>query len=95
MESAIPYYTSDILALHPLWSSFRIEAVLPWRRERVKALLREREIGQLEIKKRGVPLDPAEVRQQLQPRGEKSGVLIITRHGKQVQALLCERVTAG
>ncbi len=95
VEAAIPYFTSDILALHPLWSSFRIVAVLPWRRERVKALLKERQIGQLEIKKRGVPLDPAEVRQQLQPRGDKSGVLILTRHGKQVQALLCERVTAG
>ncbi len=95
VEAAIPYFTSEILAHHPLWSSFRIEAVLPWRRERVKALLRERNIGQLEIKKRGVPLDPAEVRQQLQPRGENSGVLILTRHGKQVQALLCERVLAG
>ncbi len=52
MESAIPYYTSDILSLHPLWSSFRIVAVLPWRRERVQTLLRERQIGQLEIKKR-------------------------------------------
>lgn len=95
VETSIPYFTSEILAQHPLWSSFRIEAVLPWRRERVKALLRERQIGQLEVKKRGVPLDPAEVRQQLQPRGEKSGVLILTRHGKQVQALLCERVTAS
>lgn len=95
VEAAIPYFTSEILALHPLWSSFRIEDVLPWRRERVKSLLRERNIGQLEIKKRGVPLDPAQVRLQLQPRGENSGVLILTRHGKQVQALLCERVTTG
>ncbi len=95
VESSIPYFTSEILALHPLWSSFRIEAVLPWRRERVKALLRERNVGQLEIKKRGVPLDPAQVRLQLQPRGDKNAVLILTRQGKQIQALLCERVIAG
>jgi hypothetical protein len=95
LETSIPYFTSNILSLHPLWSSFRIEAVLPWRRERVKSLLRERQIGQLEIKKRGVPLDPAEVRQQLQLRGENSAVLILTRQGKQIQALFCARVTAG
>ena len=53
--------------------------------------LAARDIGVLEIKKRGVDIDPAVLRPKLQLRGEHSAVLILTRAAGEKVALLAER----
>ena len=54
--------------------------------------LRERGIGRLEIKKRGVDLDPATLRTKLRLRGDTSATLIVTRVGTRRLTLLADRV---
>ena len=60
----------------------------------VKLLRREvgPRFGRLEIKTRGVDLDPATLRPRLSLRGEGDGVLILTRVAGQRSAILAERV---
>ncbi len=56
--------------------------------KRLKALLRERRIGRLEVKKRGVDIEPAELRRKLKCPGDVRATLIVTPHGGNVLAIL-------
>ncbi len=51
-----------------------------------------RGIGTLEIKKRGVDVDPAALRTRLGLRGPESATLLLTRAGGRRLALLADRV---
>lgn len=98
LDPRIAYLTSDAPALGPDGSpspfvqSFRVRERLP---NDVKALgraLRERGIGTLEIKKRGVDVDPAALRTTLKLRGTASATLLLTRVGDRRLTLLADRV---
>jgi hypothetical protein len=60
--------------------------------KRLRLLLQQRGVGQLEIKKRNLPHDPAEVFRQLRPRGDHSAVLILTPTPQGARAILARRV---
>jgi hypothetical protein len=60
----------------------------------IKTLKRElgaRDIGVIEVKKRGVDVDPATFRQKLGLRGSQSATLVLTRIAGDKVAILCER----
>jgi len=54
--------------------------------------LRARGIGQLEIKKRGVRIEPQELRKQLRVEGDAAATLIITPHAGKTIAVIARRV---
>lgn len=87
----IAYLTGVGLAPSPFLTAFAIDAVLPFDRQRIKQELRARGIGRLEIKKRGVDLDPARFRTELALRGDEEAVLVVTRAADRRVALLCHR----
>jgi hypothetical protein len=89
----IPYLTSDRLVSDPALACFEVEEVLPVDPKHMKSAIRERRIGNLEVKKRGVRIDPEDVRKQINPRGDESGTLIILPVNKKTSALLAHRVT--
>ena len=92
VSPGIAYLTGDNAIDDPAIACFEIEGQLPLEKRRLASYLRERGIGTLEIKKRGVDLDPDELRRQLKLRGDNSATLILTPHsGKQV-AILCRRI---
>lgn len=88
----IAYLTGDRLVRTPFAAAFRIVASLPAGEKALRRALAERGIGTLEIKKRGVPVDPAQLRTRLQLRGPGSATLILTRAEGTHVALLAERV---
>ncbi len=63
---------------------------LPYREKQLKAALRERAIGRLTIKKRGVQVVPEELRKRLSLTGDNEGTLVMTRVAGQGTALLVE-----
>jgi SAM-dependent methyltransferase len=95
LDQHIAYLTSDEPLTSPFVSSFRVREELPAETKKLARALRERGIGRLEIKKRGVDLDPAVLRKALSLRGDGSATLIVTRLGKRRVALLADRVTAA
>ena len=52
---------------------------MPLRIDTLKSWLKDRGIGRLEIKKRGVDADPERLRRQLQVAGDNPATLIVTR----------------
>ncbi|MBN9612687.1 MAG: SAM-dependent methyltransferase [Actinobacteria bacterium] len=90
--------TADAAALAtPFAQVFRVLEELPAGEKQLRRALAERGIGRLEIKKRGVFVDPAALRTRLKLKGPHGATLILTRTvgestpGKHV-ALLAERV---
>ncbi|GAA1928973.1 50S ribosomal protein L11 methyltransferase [Microbacterium aoyamense] len=91
LDERIAYLTSDAALTSPFVSSFRVREVLPADPKALSRALRERGIGRLEIKKRGVDIDPARLRTQLKLRGDASATLFVTRIGDKRTAILADR----
>lgn len=92
LNESIAYLTSDALTPTPFAVVFRVVADLPLDQKSLKKELAARKIGTIEIKKRGVDIDPAAFRTALAPKGEESATLVLTRIGDKRRALLVERV---
>ncbi len=92
VSDSIAYVTADAPAATPFASCFRVVANFALDQRTIKRELAARGIGTLEIKKRGVDIDPAEFRTALAPKGDESATLILTRVQGKRRALLVERV---
>ncbi|MDQ1123204.1 class I SAM-dependent methyltransferase [Microbacterium trichothecenolyticum] len=92
LSPGIAYLTSDAALTSPFVSSFRVREQLPADPKKLAQALRARGIGTLEIKKRGVDVDPAVLRKKLSLRGDAAATLIMTRVGSKRLALLADRV---
>jgi len=92
LGSGIAYLTSDAPLTSPFVQTFRVREELPFDVKRLARALRERGIGTLEIKKRGVDIDPAALRTKLKLQGSASATLLLTRVGGARRALLADRV---
>lgn len=84
--------TADTAVATPFATAFRVLDVLPTDEKKLRQALQERKIGTLEIKKRGVDIDPAALRVRLRPKGPESATIVMTRAEGQRVALLVERV---
>ena len=92
----IAYLTSDAALTSPFVQSFRVRDVMPLKVPTINAALAANGIGALEIKKRGVDIDPAQFRRKLRLRGDTSATLILTKLGPRATgrrvAILADRV---
>jgi hypothetical protein len=91
-SEGIAYLTSDTAVPTPFASCFRILETFPFDEKLLRKELSARGIGSLEIKKRGVDVDPARLRTRLSPKGREAATLIVTRVAGRHLALLAERV---
>ncbi|MCK6068039.1 MULTISPECIES: class I SAM-dependent methyltransferase [Microbacterium] len=92
LAPGMAYLTSDEALTSPFVTSFRVREEVPFDTRALARALRERGIGTLEIKKRGVDVDPAVLRTKLKLRGDDAATLILTRVGSRRLALLADRV---
>ena len=92
LDERIAYLTSDAPAESPFAASFRVREVLPLHPRAINAALRAADVGTLEIKKRGVDVDPAAFRRKLVLKGAATATLILVRTGDRRQAILADRV---
>ena len=93
LSDGIAYLTSDTALETPFAACFRVIESFPLDERRVKREMANRGIGSLEIKKRGVDVDPAAFRKKLSLHGQGAATLVLTRVAGRHTALLCERVT--
>jgi hypothetical protein len=73
---------------------FDVDDVFPFDTAKLARHLADRAIGQLEIKKRGVDLDPDRLRRELNLRGDNVATLLVTRAGERTIAILAHRVAS-
>jgi len=93
ISPGIAYLTGDAPVSDPVLACFEVTEILPLDPKHLRDAVRERGIGHLEVKKRGVKIDPDEVRKQLHLRGDNSATLIITPIKKKIAAVLAKRVS--
>jgi len=75
----------------PLLAPFEVLDCVPLRVGDVARRLSARQVGQLEIKKRGVAIDPEALRRRLKLRGQAAATLILTRVGRRELAVIAQR----
>lgn len=92
LADGIAYITSDRPVETPFATGFRVLDTLPFNERDLKRALRQRGIGTLEIKKRGVDVDPATLRKRLSLSGPDSATLLLTRVAGKHTAMLVERI---
>jgi hypothetical protein len=92
LSEGLAYLTAEEARPTPFASCFRVLERFPLDERLLKRELATREVGTLEIKKRGVDVDPAAFRKRLSLKGGQSATLFLTRVAGRHAALLAERV---
>lgn len=90
LDRRIAYVTGAQEVSTPFARGYRVREVLPFREKPLRAALRERDIGTLTIKKRGVAITPEQLRKRLALRGDAEATVILTRAGGHGTALLVD-----
>ena len=93
LDPTIAWITTATPPATPFGQVFRVLDRFPLDVKTLRRELAAREIGTLEIKKRGVDLDPATFRTRLALRGEASATLVLTRIAGARAAILVERAS--
>ncbi|MHA5052744.1 class I SAM-dependent methyltransferase [Streptomyces sp. SD15] len=79
IDETIAYITADELRATPYAAAYEITDHLHFSVKKLKALLREREVGILTVKKRGSAVEPEELRKKVKPHGPHSATVFLTR----------------
>lgn len=92
LDPQIAYLTGDAAVTSPFVQSFRVRETLPAHPKAINQALRANDIGRLEIKKRGMDIDPAAFRRKLTLKGSGEATLLLTRTPAGRIAILADRV---
>lgn len=93
LDPGVAYLASDTLVSTPLATTFEVERVLPYDQRAIRAWLREAGIGVLEIKVRGIDVDPAVLRRRLKPSGPNSAAIVLTPTRDGARVLVVRRLS--
>ncbi|MEH0951838.1 THUMP-like domain-containing protein [Micromonospora sp. CPCC 205554] len=94
-DPSIAYLYADEARPTPFARCMEITDVLPFSLKRLRALLRERRVGRVEIRKRGSALEPEKLRRDLRLSGDEAAGLALTRVAGDPTVLVCRPVPAG
>ncbi|MER7890394.1 methyltransferase domain-containing protein [Micromonospora sp. NPDC094482] len=89
-DPTIAYLYADTPARSPFTRCLAITDVLPFSLKRLRALLRERGVGRVEILKRGSALTPEQLRRDLRLAGAAAASLVLTRVAGAPTVLVCQ-----
>jgi SAM-dependent methyltransferase len=90
LDRRIAYVASEAAYRSPFARGYRVVEELPYREKQLRAALRERHVGTLTIKKRGVDVAPEQLRKRLGLEGEVAATIVLTRVAGEGTALLVE-----
>ena len=89
LDSTIAYFTTDHAPQSPWLRAWQILNWMPFHLKRLRACLREQNVGVLTVKKRGSPITPQQLISQLKLSGDVSRTLVLTRYANQPIVLIC------
>ncbi|TYB58102.1 methyltransferase domain-containing protein [Nonomuraea sp. PA05] len=90
LDPMIAYITSDALVRTPWAAAYEVEDIMPFSLKKLRAALRERQIGNVTIKKRGSAVDIERLRTDLRLKGDNSLVIMLTRIADKPSVILCK-----
>jgi hypothetical protein len=89
LDETIAYFTTDVKPESPWVRAWQILDWMPFNLKKLRAYLRERNVGNVTVKKRGSPLTPEELIPQLKLKGSESRTLVLTRLRGQPIVIIC------
>jgi hypothetical protein len=92
LDPQVAYLTSDRPCSTPFATAFEVRERLPFHLKALRTWVRQAEVGILEIKKRGIDVDPAELRRRLRLAGPNSATMVIARTPDGAVAAIVERI---
>jgi len=92
IDDTIAFLTSDTLTHTPFARGFTVLEMMPFNLKRLRTRLRELDVGQVIVKKRGSPLDPQQFAKQLRLEGTETLTVVLTRVLSQPSVILCQPV---
>jgi THUMP domain-like/Methyltransferase domain len=92
LDPQVAYLTNDQLCSTPFATAFQVRQELPFHLKAMRAWVQQAHIGVLEIKKRGIDVDPAELRRRLRLAGPNSATMVISRTPSGTIAAIVGRV---
>ncbi len=94
LDPTIAYVTADSAEPEggPFLTGYLIDAVLPFQLKRLRAALRDRDVGRVVVKKRGFAVDPDELRRRLRLDGANEMTVLLTRAGGEPLAVLARPI---
>jgi SAM-dependent methyltransferase len=78
LDPDIAYLTAEAKKTTPFARAWEIEAWFPFQLKRLRAYLRERNVGQVVVKKRGSPLQPEALIRDLRLKGDHNRTIFLT-----------------
>ncbi len=88
----VAYLTGDVALNDGLLAGFEILDVLPLRPKSIIAWLREHGMGRVEVKRRGVDVDPLPLQRRWSGSGDPAAVVLLTRLGNARKAIIARRL---
>ena len=93
LDPQAAYLTAEACVPTPFADLFAVTEVLPFDERVLRGWVREHRIGILEIKKRGLEVDPAVLRKRLKPSGRAAATLVLTPTPDGARVVVCTRMT--
>ncbi len=89
LDATIAYLTADQPPVTPWARAWAVLDWLPFHVKRLRAALREREVGHAAVKRRGSPVTPEALLPQLKLSGPTGATLVLTRQAGRPVVLIC------
>lgn len=90
LDPTIAYFTTQSQMATAFATAYEVTDVLRFSVKRLRALLQQRGVGIVTVKKRGSPIEPDTLRQQLQLSGSAHAVVVVTRVAGTPTVLVCK-----
>ncbi len=84
--------TGDTRPDSPWFTSFEVDAIMPWREQKVRSWLRANDTSHVEIKTRDQTVDPDALQKLLSGEGSIPRTVFVLRMGRPVVAIMTRRV---
>ena len=91
-QAGIAYLCADVLRPTTFATAFEVLQELPFDERVLRRWVQEHGVGTLEIKVRGIDVDPAVLRRRLKPAGKGSATLLLTPTAAGARVLVARRV---
>lgn len=89
LDETIAYFCTDYFSYSPWLRSWRVLDWMPFHLKKLRAYLRERNVGSVTVKKRGFAMTPEQIIPRLKLKGDESRLLVFTRHQGQPVVIIC------
>jgi hypothetical protein len=94
LDPDIAYLTGDILQPTPFARVWAVEDWFPFNLKRLRAELRARRVGSVTVKKRGSPLQPEALIQDLKLKGDQQRIVFLTHlRGRPIVILALDEIS--